>query len=46
MNKIKVGKFIRVKATGEILKVYRIDKHIYPVCAGYRRFKFDDIDII
>jgi hypothetical protein len=40
---MKRNTIVRVIATGEILVVDRIDNHVYPVCAGYRRFKRDDL---
>jgi hypothetical protein len=40
---IKVNSFVRVIQTNEVLKVTRIDKHVYPICAGYRRFKYKDL---
>ena len=40
---MKVNQLIRVIATGEILKITRIDNHVYPICAGYRRFTYNQI---
>ena len=42
----KVNQIIKVKKTGEILKITRIDNHVYPVCAGYRRFLITDICVL
>lgn len=42
---MKVGQLIKVKRTGQILRITRIDKHAYPICAGYCRFKPDDIEM-
>jgi len=41
---MKVGQIIRVKSTGELVKITRIDKHVYPICAGYRRFKIWEVE--
>lgn len=40
---MKINQIITVIATGELLKITRIDNHVYPICAGYRRFKYAEV---
>jgi len=35
--------YILVKETNEVLRVTRIDSHVYPICADYRRFSRDSV---
>ena len=43
---IKVNKQVKVKATGQILTVTRIDRHVYPICAGYGRYKPEQLETV
>lgn len=40
---MKINQLITIKATGEVLRVTRIDNHVYPICVGYRRFKYAEV---
>jgi len=37
--------WVRVKATGEEFRLDRIDGHVHPVCANYRRWDYDEVEI-
>lgn len=49
VSMIKIGSNITVKPghhmAGKVLKVTRVDSHAYPICAGYTRFKLDQITV-
>lgn len=38
-------KLVRIKATGQVFRLNRIDNHVYPVCANYTRYRFDEVEI-
>lgn len=39
-------KLVRIKETGEVFKLHRVDKHVYPVCANYTRYRLEDVEIL
>lgn len=38
-------KLVRIKATGQVFRLDRIDKHVYPICANYRRWRLEEVEI-
>ena len=47
LRNIKPGQMITVKSghplAGMTLKITRVDNHVYPICAGYTRFKLEQV---
>ena len=41
---MKRGQMIKVIKTGQVLRITRVDKHVYPICAGYARYALKEVE--
>lgn len=37
---------VKIKKTNQVFRLDRMDKHVHPVCANYRRWRLEDVEII